>query len=284
MTPDDQIVHALFATNALRISPPDKPFFYTSGTLGPYYINTHFLYGSESEALELLNFIESAVLAPDRMTQHLMPCVMRQYRANATYRSVIDALAVKADGLPADFISGGERRDFFFSLPLANLLGKPHVSILKTGQAYGASESGQPDRLLQDREKSGQNALHVSDLVTEASSYVRAWIPAIDRLGASMPHTLTVVDRAQGGSEVLHSSGTVLHALTVFGADLFDQAKDAGLITTDQHRQVLKFISDPQAFQIDFLAAHPDFLDEQIRIGGKTAERAMRMKERFHVG
>jgi len=30
----------LFETNALKIAPAEKPFWYTSGLIGPYYINT----------------------------------------------------------------------------------------------------------------------------------------------------------------------------------------------------------------------------------------------------
>ena len=53
------LVSYLFETNALRICPDNKPFWYTSGKIGPYYINTHFLYGSEQDAVDLLKFIDS---------------------------------------------------------------------------------------------------------------------------------------------------------------------------------------------------------------------------------
>ena len=32
------LVSYLFKTNALRVSPADKPFWYTSGKFGPFYI------------------------------------------------------------------------------------------------------------------------------------------------------------------------------------------------------------------------------------------------------
>lgn len=284
MNPIDQIVRALFETKALRISPPDEPFFYTSGTIGPYYINTHFLFGSESEANELLALIEEAVRQPMRLSEQLFERIDHQYRYNAIYRSVVDALARLAADLPADFISGGERRDFFFSMPLSILLGKPHLSILKTGEVWSPLGDGRADRMLTGGQLAGKTVLHVSDLVTEASSYTRTWIPAITQLGSRMPHTLTVVDRDQGGSRLLSQAGTSLHALTVFSAPLFDQARDSGLITDDQHRQILRFLEDPAAFQSEFIKAHPAFLDDQIRQGGKNAMRAQLLKDRFHVG
>ena len=44
----------LFETNAIRFCEENKPFWYTSGKIGPYFINTHFVYGSEKDAVELL--------------------------------------------------------------------------------------------------------------------------------------------------------------------------------------------------------------------------------------
>jgi len=169
-------------------------------------------------------------------------------------------------------------------MPVGRLIGKPHVSILKSGEAWLCDVNAQSDRLVGPDSLTGQTALHISDLVTEASSYTRTWIPTIQRLGASMPHSLTVVDRDQGGSRVLAEAGTTLHALTVFSSDLFDSALAAGLVNEPQYRQILLFLSDPAAFQTQFLAEHPDFLASQIRKGGKNAERARLLQARFHVG
>lgn len=282
MTVDDQIVHALFETDALRISPSDQPFFYTSGTIGPYYINTHFLFGSEAEANSLLALIETAVHEPQSLSAALWPRIDQQYKENRIFRLVIDSLCARASAMPHDFVSGGERRDYFFSLPVASLLGKPHLGILKTGEAWLCRTVGEPERAVTAGALAGQAALHVSDLVTEASSYTRTWIPTVQRAGASMPHTLTVVDRDQGGARALTGAGTALHALTVFSADLFQSARAAGLITPAQLKQVLQFLQDPGAFQKTFLEEHPEFLDEQIRQGGKNAERARLLKERLH--
>ena len=40
---NDKIIDALFETEAIRMAPADHPFWYTSGMLGPFYCNTHFL-------------------------------------------------------------------------------------------------------------------------------------------------------------------------------------------------------------------------------------------------
>ena len=51
------LMSLLFDTNAFKICAENKPFWYTSGKIGPYFVNTHFLYGSENDANELLDYI-----------------------------------------------------------------------------------------------------------------------------------------------------------------------------------------------------------------------------------
>ena len=37
------LVSYLFKTNAFKVCSENNPFWYTSGLIGPYFINTHFL-------------------------------------------------------------------------------------------------------------------------------------------------------------------------------------------------------------------------------------------------
>ena len=55
------LVSYLFETKAIRFCAENKPFWYTSGKIGPYFINTHFVYGSEKDATELLSFIDECL-------------------------------------------------------------------------------------------------------------------------------------------------------------------------------------------------------------------------------
>ena len=84
MTQTPPLVSALIDIQALQVAPSDEVFWYTSGTVGPYYINTHYLYGGQQPAQELLEFIDeiNAVLGifyeleeeaqqPDELPPHL---------------------------------------------------------------------------------------------------------------------------------------------------------------------------------------------------------------------
>lgn len=268
------IVLRLFETDAVRVCPKDRPFWYTSGKLGPFYINTHFLFGSEDAANEMLGVIERACAA-ERLAFYdaVWARIRAQLGASEIYAQVIDMLCEAAEPLGAQFISGGERRDFFFSVPVAARMGLGHLAIFKDLTSVytapnGVSVPGAQAGLA------GKRALHVADLVTVASSHLRAWIPAIEALGARMTDALAVVDRNQGGRDVLRRAGCALSALATVTPALFETARDMGRITDEQLALVLAFIDDPDAFMRDFLRSHPDFLAQELAAGGKSAQRA----------
>ena len=129
---DNPIVSWLFETDAVRVCPEGQPFWYTSGKLGPFYINTQFLYGSEAAANALLSVIEEAC-AGDKLAFYgkVYGEIEKQLAACPIYHQLIDLMCEAARSMDVDFVSGGERRDFFFSMPVARRLGLGHLSIFK---------------------------------------------------------------------------------------------------------------------------------------------------------
>lgn len=272
---NNPILEALFATNAIRVCDPDHPFWYTSGTLGPFYINTHFLYKNEEEAMKLLLIIEEAaswdrIEFPNLILQDLL----RMYKADETFRLVTDLIVEKAGTLEFDFISGGERRDFFFSILPAYMLNKPHLSIFKDMQAVYTTDHFKKTIPVYEANIAGKRALHIADLVTEASSYTRAWIPIIREFGAVMDDTIVIVDRKQGGEEILLAEGVRLHSFAGIDMELFDRAAEKGVISESQKQLVAGFIENPKDFMKNFLVSHPAYIQEQLELGGKAKERA----------
>jgi orotate phosphoribosyltransferase len=272
---EDQIIRYLFSTDAIRVSDPEHPFWYASGTLGPFYINTHFLLSNEIEANEILSIIESSS-SSDRITfpKLLLDHLLMIYARSASFRTVTDMIVEKASNLTFDYISGGERRDFFFSMLPAYFLGKPHLSIFKDFQAVYSTDSFENSIHAPEADLAGLKALHIADLVTEASSYSRVWIPVIKNLDSSISDTIAVVDRKQGGSENLSAEGVELHALTCIDPELFLGAQKIGLIDSKQYKMILDFMKSPTEYMKSFISDHPDFLIDQISLGGKAKERA----------
>ncbi len=283
MTQQETIINWLFETQAIRVCQPDQPFWYTSGSLGPFYVNTHFLYGSEAQANQLLELIEVAAADPLTMPGRLAQAVDIQYKNNSLFHDLCDLIAQWLKACEFDFISGGERRDFFFSIPAAILLNKPHLSILKNGTRILSEDGFTSHRLIQNGDLGGQKAVHVADLVTEASSYQRAWLPAIHGSGATMPISLAVVDRDQGGREYLSANDTELLALTKIDRSLFEQALQNGLIEQPQLDMINRFIDSPTEYMHNFFANHPLFIRQQLDMGGKNRERALLCVEKGYA-
>ena len=272
---EDKIIESLFATNAIRVAPENQPFWYTSGRLGPFFINTHFLLENEAAAGEVLKRIEKAI-ADSKLTapEDIFDMMLAYYNKNGTFKMVSDKLAEEASKLDFDYISGGERRDYFFSMMPAYLLKKPHLTIYKDMTSVYSESIDGPAVDSKDIDLKGKKALHIADLITEASSYERAWIPVIRGLGSEITDTVAVVDRHQGGREVLKNLGVELHALTGINKDLFDEAENNGLINETQKAMILHFLESPSDYMTAFIKANPDFIACEIAKGGKNKERA----------
>ena len=270
------IMSYLFETNAVRFCPENKPFWYTSGKIGPYFINTHFVYGNEEEASALLKFIDEASCDKNTLPKKVFEKTLEQYNTNSIYKDVIDNMIsyIKEhiDTSEIDYISGGERRDWFFSNTIAHLLNKPHISIYKDLSTVVS------DSNFENTEKvtnlSGKKVLHIADLITVASSYIRAWIPAIGNLNANICWSCVVVDRMQGGQEKLEAEGVKSLSLVNIDKNLFKHALDMNIINKSQFDMLNKFFENPDETMKQFLLDHPEFLEDALNSDEKTKGRA----------
>ncbi len=276
-TAKSEILNSLLKSGALRFAAAGELFWYTSGTVGPYYINTHYLYGGREEAERFLAFIEDGRSDRIRFPLEMKRRLLQQLEEDALYRGTIDCLvqaAVANDDF--DFVSGGERRDWFFSLPVAARLGKPHLLVYKNREVLAVNGNSVKAADLQ-----GKRALHIADLVTEASSYFRAWIPALADRGGVLARSLNVVDRGQGGVEKLSAAGVETECLLRVDESLFDELEQGGQIDTEQQRVLLAYYSDPEAAMKEFLQNNPDFVRRSIASDEeRTRSRALMFVEK----
>lgn len=268
----------LFETNAVRFCPDNQPFWYTSGKIGPYFINTHFLYGSEKDSVELLNFINSLLEHSDKkdIPSEVFKKILKQYENNNIYKTVIDEMKnfikENINLSEVDYISGGERRDWFFSMILSYLLGKPHITIFKNLDTVITNSNF--NMLENNVNLNGKKVLHIADLITEASSYLRAWIPAIKNLGATIAWSTVVVDRMQGGSKKLEKENITSYSMIQIDPTLFNTALEMNIINENQKSMLNKFFQSPDDTMRIFLKEHPEFLENALKSDKKTAQRA----------
>ena len=271
-----KIMSYLFNTNAIRFCEENKPFWYTSGKIGPYFINTHFVYGSEEAASKLLSFIDESLSDKLTLPEKVFQKVLKQYEENEIYHNVIDEMKnyiienINVDEV--DYISGGERRDWFFSNMLAYLLNKPHISIYKDLSTVVSDSKFENTSKITNID--GKKVLHIADLVTVASSYLRAWIPAIKNLGGTMCWSCVVVDRMQGGKEKIEAEGVKSLSLVNVDNTLFETAYKNGIINENQLDMLKNFFKNPDETMKQFLINHPEFLENALKSDEKTVKRA----------
>lgn len=277
----DNITSYLFKTNAIRFCEENKPFWYTSGKIGPYFINTHFVYGSEKDAVELLSYIDEALADKMTLPKKVFEKVSKQYQENEIYKNVIDIMKKYIEENininEIDYISGGERRDWFFSNILAYLFKKPHISIYKDLTTVVSDYNFENTNKVENIE--GKKVLHIADLITVASSYIRAWIPAIENLGGKIVVSCCVVDRMQGGKEKIEEKGVKSLSLVQVDNSLFKEALELGIINENQEKMLEKFFKNPDETMRDFLVNHPEFLENALNSDEKTKKRAKLLVE-----
>lgn len=281
---NDRLIQGLFATKAVRVCPQDKPFWYTSGKIGPYYVNTHFLYGSEEKANDLLQLIDAQKSDVYGCPAKVLGATEGNYSKDSIYSGLIDDMChfienkIGRDNI--DYISGGERRDWFFSLIIAKRLNKPHITIYKDLKSVISSDgpARDPEGLQ------GKKVLHIADLITEASSYERAWLPALRGLGCEMKWSLAVIDRQQGGAELLKREGVQSFAMVGIDEQLFNQALQLDLINENQHSMIAQYIHNPDSAMKAFIKAHPEFMENALNSDPKTIERAkLCLEKKFYA-
>ena len=260
-----KLMSLLFETNAFKVAEENNPFWYTSGKIGPYFINADYLYGSEQDSKDLLAFIDQELENESKtdIPEHIFKKVLDHYNTNEIYKYVIDQMKeyietnIGVDNI--DYISGGERRDWYFSNIMAYLLNKPHVTIYKdltTVLSNSDFTSAEPVSSIE-----GKNFLPLAALLNQSASFTRAWIPAIKNLGSNIVWSIFAVDRMQGGTETLTNDGVKVHSLLQIDDSLFTTAKDLGVINDEQLEMLRNFKKDPDGSMKQFLIDHPEFIE-----------------------
>ena len=241
----NKLVSFLFQTDAFKVCPANNPFWLTSGLISPYFVNTHFLYGNESDSVELLNFITNSLETADKLELPgmIFEKVLEQYEHNEVFKTTIDSLKAlieqNVDISVIDYVSGGERRDWYFSMMIAYLFGLPHITLFKDQSAVVSTCDF--EECTEVTKLENQKVLHVADLLTKASSYVNYWEPAIKKLGSDIYWSAVVVDRLEGGEETLKDLRIESLSLVKLDNSLFKNALELNIINQAQMDMLTEF-------------------------------------------
>ena len=283
---DKDLVQLLFDTNAFKVAPENEPFWYASGKLGPYFINVDYFYGSKEDAQTISNEIDQILseYKKEEAPFYLCEKIMEQYDNNEMYKKIIDKLVEYIENNfetnLIDYISGGEKRDWLFSIPVANLLGKPHITIYEDKTTVASTSDFEESTIIEYL--LGKRIFHISDILIAGANFEQTWVPAINNLGAKINWALFPVDMNQKGEEKLNEIGVKAYSLLKISEELFNVAIRYNVISLPQYELLCNYIKDPDGTMRKFISSHPTFVDDTINNSQnpKIIERAKICKEK----
>ncbi|GMA65097.1 phosphoribosyltransferase [Alicyclobacillus fastidiosus] len=241
-----QLLSRLIYSNAIRVRHKESelPFWYTSGKPGAFYINVEKIAGeSVSVKLDEINDILASDQSRHDMSTAITKLIVRLLDSEAEYAKAMHLLTnfYTSTGKKPNAISGGERRDWFFSIPIARQLGVPHVFLFKDGSTCTINSEGTSPSM-----NPGTNVIHVSDIVNTGSSYKRYWLPALARMDMLSRETYTVVIRGTEGLNLLKENNVSVVSPLTMDADAFHFAYEIGLINRFALDDVQLYLESPR--------------------------------------
>jgi len=220
----------------------EEPVIVTSGKfLTPFFCNAEKLCGAPDIDIALSRFSDS----PAGLQRYLQPFE----KESTSFRAVTERIcALAQDSLGKEekaAVSGGQRRDWIFSIPAAEKLGIPHIPLFKADRG----------RIFTEMDLPGMRAVHIVDLITKGSSIYsenpetgaeEGWIPALRRRGARVSRVIAVVSRCQGGEEAMENKGIAVTSLIKVDASFI-----AGYSANPEKNNA--FLSNPRQWTMDYL-------------------------------
>lgn len=142
----------------------------------------------------------------------------------------------KAMPYKADFLCGVPYAALSLASCMSMIGQMPMVVKRKERKSYGAK------RMVEGVYSAGQSCMVIEDIVTSGVSLLET-ISDLEQEGLQVAHAFAIVDRQQGGADILQQKGYALHAIFTI-TELLNILLDAGKITPDTHHTTLNFLHD----------------------------------------
>ncbi|HUY67819.1 MAG TPA: hypothetical protein VMV79_00775 [Alphaproteobacteria bacterium] len=254
----DELIRLIHQTGALSIWNRQKGpvFWYIAGVPGPFYLNTEIMLGEElaGRLLDGIDGILAEAADPAARVARLETLILPAWEKNPVYRRLTDTMVARAASPmpPSDysFVSGGERRDWLFSIPFAREAGKKHVFLFKDKSAFCPQGLKPPEA-----------GLHIADLINNAASYFEAWFPALQAARLKCLGTVCVNSRGERGVRKLREHGQKVVSLAHIDADFFRRSLDNGLIDRAAYDEVELYMRAPADWAARHLIGRTDLFD-----------------------
>jgi uridine monophosphate synthetase len=150
------------------------------------------------------------------------PDALRQ--ATLAYRTVLERL-------PFDLLVATPLAGLPIGTALCLEMNRPLIYPRKTSKSYGTGKN------IEGHWSIGQTAVVVDDLVTSGDSLLET-IATVKAVGIKVSDAAVLIDREQGGSQMLAGQGYRLHAVMTL-TEMLDSLRRHGRLSESQHQEVL---------------------------------------------
>ncbi len=150
------------------------------------------------------------------------------------FKIIIDALSKEIEKLNVDIIAGAETAGIPLAAGVALKLDKPLIYVRKRPKGYGT------DSMIEGILNKGQKVVLIDDMMTNGGSKLK-FIDGIRATEAIIENVAIVVDREQGGGELLGEEGVMLHTLITL-RNMLDYMKQKELVDEETVNKVLIYL------------------------------------------
>lgn len=141
---------------------------------------------------------------------------------------------------PTTIITGGETKDWLFSIPVAERMCVYHTRLCKDGQTIG-------------RPLEHSTVTHIADVNNNGSSMRDVWCPIIKQEGGTLEHVLFFVEREEGGRAVLDSLGIDYHSVVHLTDNAWEYLHRRMFIGDETYTSILDYRADKEAWAREML-------------------------------
>jgi uridine monophosphate synthetase len=152
-------------------------------------------------------------------------------------RQAGELLASRLRSLSFDRIAGIPYAGLPLGVAAALAGGHPLCYARKEAKAYGTK------RLIEGEHQAGERVVLIDDVITDGSAKLEGAAP-FQAAGLIVEDVLVLVDREQGGAELLVQHGLRLHACYTL-REILAALRDAGRIAGDTYEEVLRYLAGP---------------------------------------
>ena len=152
-----------------------------------------------------------------------------------SFDTVTSAMSELVKKTGADIIAGMETAGIPLAAAIALKLKKPMVYVRKKPKAYGTHSR------IEGMLREGDKVVLVDDLMTRGTSKVDFIKPV--REAATVKDLVIVLDREQGGEDVMVQNNVTLHKLVTL-KELLSYMVDKEFISQDQYSKVLVYLGE----------------------------------------